>query len=543
MPQACLPAEAFFVARTTGRALQAQIREAVIEAVAGGRAPPGTRMPSSRSLAAHLGVARLTVTLAYQELVARGWLAATPRSGYRVAHAAPVARLAATGTEGPRVASGRGPGHGAARGPGGVADWDRLLGAVPEPRPRVVKPADWRRHPYPFVYGQMDASIFDHAAWRDCTRQALGRRDFEETAGDAFAADDPMLVDIIRRRSLPRRGIEARPGEILVTLGAQHALWLVAELLTRAPLVAATEEPGYPDTRHALGWCGAEVTPVLVGRAGLDPAALPEGIGAVFVTPSHHAPTGATMPLDRRHALLARARERDFVVVEDDYEFEMSFLGPPLPALKSLDADGRVIYVGSFSKALFPGLRLGYLVGPAPFIGAARELRAIMLRHPPGHLQRAAAYFLAQGHCDALIARMKERFAERRAALARALDGAGLEVAGAAGFGGSALWMKAPGGIDAGRLAARLLDRGVVIEPGAPWFAAGGPSPFFRLGYSVIAAQRIPEGVGRLRAAIDELRSCGEDAARLAEAPRRGRGRPRGGRRAPGAVEAPAGPR
>ena len=507
VPARCIPAEAFFVARTTGRALQAQIREAVIEAVASGRAPPGTRMPSSRRLAVHLGVARLTVTLAYQELVAGGWLAAVPRSGYRVASAAPVARLRATEA----APEERGRGAGRRTGPGGAADWERLLAAVPGPGPRVEKPADWRRHPYPFVYGQMDATIFDHAAWRDCTRQALGRRDFDQMAGDAFAADDPMLVDIVRRRSLPRRGIEARPSEILVTLGAQHALWLVAELLTRAPLVAVTEEPGYPDTRHALGWCGAQVRPVPIGPQGLDPAAIPEGAGAVFVTPSHHAPTGATMPLDRRHALLALARERDLVVVEDDYEFEMSFLGPPLPALKSFDTDGRVIYVGSFSKALFPGLRLGYLVAPAPFIDAARELRALMLRHPPGHLQRAAAYFLAQGHCDALIARMKERFAERRAALARALDGTGLEVAGVAG-GGSALWMRAPGGVDAQALAERLLDRGVVIEPGAPWFAAGGPSPFFRLGYSVIAAERIPEGVRRVEAALAELRAPSGDA-------------------------------
>ena len=375
----------------------------------------------------------------------------------------------------------------------------------------------------------MDATIFDHAARRDCARQAMGRRDFEEMAGDAFAADDPMLVDIIRRRSLPRRGIEAQPCEILVTLGAQHALWLVVELLSRAPLSAATEEPGYPDTRHALAWCGAEVAPVPVGPDGLDPAALPEGVGAVFVTPSHHAPTGATMPLARRRALLALARERDFVVVEDDYEFEMSFPGPPLPALKSLDADGRVIYVGSFSKALFPGLRLGYLVAPAPFVSAARGLRAIMLRQPPRHLQRTTAYFLAQGHCDALIARMKERFAERRAALLAALHAAGLDVPAAA-QGGSALWMEAPDGIDAGILAERLLGRGVVVEPGAPWFAAGGPSPCFRLGYSTIPADRIAEGVGRIAAAIGELRASREgvpgaarDRPRPGAAPRRAR--------------------
>ena len=292
-------------------------------------------------------------------------------------------------------------------------------------------------------------------------------------------------------------------------MGAQHALWLAIELITRgARLRAVTEEPGYPDTRHALRWCGAEVVSIAIDGAGLDPARLPEGVGAVFVTPSHHAPTGVTMPRERRRALLALARARDLVVVEDDYEFEMSFHGPPLPALKSLDEDGRVIYVGSFSKALFPGLRLGYLVAPAPVIDAARELRAIMLRHPPGHLQRAAAYFLAQGHCDALIARLEERLAERRAVLAAALDEAGLEVAGATS-GGSALWMRAPAGMDTTALAARLLDRGVVIEPGAPWFAAGGRCSFFRLGYAAIATDRIAEGVRRIAEVVREMRSSG----------------------------------
>lgn len=498
VPEGRIPAEVFFVARTTGRALQVQIREAVTAAIAAGRALPGTRMPSSRGLAAHLGVARMTVTLAYQELVASGWLETKPRSGYRVAAKAPIPRLRLAQTSASHAAPGRELGGGSA--------WDRILGAVPDPRPRVTKPGDWGRFPYPFVYGQMDTTLFLHAEWRDCVWQAMRRREFDEMAADVSGADDPLLVEVLRRRSLPRRGIEAEPSEILVTLGAQHALWLAIGILCRGPLRAAVEEPGYPDTRHALHWHGASVASVPIDRDGLDPAALPAAIDAVFVTPSHHAPTGATMPVERRHALLAAASQRDFVVVEDDYEFEMSFLGPPTPALKSFDRDGRVIYVGSLSKALFPGLRLGYLVAPAPVIAAARELRAIMLRHPPGHLQRITAYFLAQGHHDALIARMRDRFAERRSVLEDALGGTRLEIAGAARFGGSSLWVSASEEIDADDLAARLLGRGVVIEPGSPWFAAsewGTPCSHFRLGYSSIPADRIADGVARIAEEAD----------------------------------------
>ena len=136
---------------------------------------------------------------------------------------------------------------------------------------------------------------------------------------------------------------------------------------------------------------------------GLPPDLIPPETDVVFTTPSHQCPTASTMPISRRKELLRRASADDFLIVEDDYEFEMSFLKPPSPALKSLDDEGRVIYVGSFSKSLFPGLRLGYLVGPAPFIREARALRSAVLRHPPGHMQRTAAYFLSLGHYLSLI--------------------------------------------------------------------------------------------------------------------------------------------
>ena len=152
------------------------------------------------------------------------------------------------------------------------------------------------------------------------------------------------------------------------------------------------------------------------------------------------------MPIERRQALLERAKELNALIVEDDYEFEMSFLRAPSPALKSLDPDGRVIYVGSFSKSLFPGLRLGYLVGSEPFIREARALRASVLRHPPGHIQRTAAYFLSMGHYDALIRRMSQALHERRSVMEQAIDENGLSIAGRGAFGGSSLWMRAPRG-------------------------------------------------------------------------------------------------
>jgi GntR family transcriptional regulator/MocR family aminotransferase len=486
-----IAAEIFFLDRRSHRPLQSQIREAVIAAVLSSQAQAGAVMPSSRKLADHLGVARMTVTLAFQELVAQGYLIAVNRSGYTVAETdvlPPVTiATAPKAVETSEV-------------------WKNALSASLTKRRRIVKPHNWREYPYPFVFGQMDSPLFKHSAWRECARQAMGKRDFDDMAGD-YATDDPILVNYVLSRMLPRRGITATPDQILITLGAQNALWLAVELLTRGPLKAVCENPGYPDTLQALRWCGADVSTVTVDDHGLDPAKIPLGTQAVFITPSHHAPTGATMPRARREQLLADARTRDMVIVEDDYEFEMSFIEPPSPALKAMDVDERVLYAGSFSKALFPGLRLGYLVGPARVIAEARELRSLVLRHPPGHLQRTAAYFLSQGHYDLLIRDLRHQLGLRRKVILDSLKESSLTVAGAAQFGGSSLWVKAPDGVDTVKLAATLLGDGVVIEPGAPFFEDDHQqTEYFRLGYSSIPVERIRQGIDLIEARISEYK-------------------------------------
>ena len=490
MPATRIPPESFFIDRKGHRPIQTQIRETAVSFIQSGHAAPGTHLPSSRKLAEYLGVARMTVTLAYSELVAQGYLETQNRSGYVVATTDIVTNVVAA-VEKDRDDD--------------ALDWKAFLASSLTERRRIVKPVDWRKLPYPFAYGQMDATLFNYAAWRDCARQAMGRLDFIDMAGDMADLDDPLLVNYIRCRSLPRRGISANPDEILITVGAQNGLWLAIELLTRQPLSAVCENPGYPDTLQALTWCGANVNTVDVDEYGLPPQHIPDGTRAVFITPSHHAPTGVTMPTARKLQLLADAEEKDFVIIEDDYDFEMSFIEPPSPSLKSYDRQGRVIYVGSFSKAMFPGLRLGYLVAPREFIAEARELRSMMLRHPPGHLQRTAAYFLAQGHYDLLIRDMRRKLAVRRAAVLDAIANTSLTLAGAAKFGGSSLWIKAPDGINTTVLAEDLLKDGVMIEPGAAFFAGhDGPVNFFRLGYSSIPAHQIEEGINLIARRVEK---------------------------------------
>jgi GntR family transcriptional regulator/MocR family aminotransferase len=293
----------------------------------------------------------------------------------------------------------------------------------------------------------------------------------------------------------------AREDEVLLTLGAQNALWLAAACLLGPGRRAAMENPGYPGLRALLQASGTEVLPVDVDAEGLPPDRLPAAIDVVFTTASHQCPTNATMPLERRLALLKAAETQGFVVVEDDYEFEMSFLKPASPALKSLDSGGRVIYAGSVSKSVFPGMRLGYLAGPPSFIRAARALRLMSLRHPPGHIQRTMAYFLSLGHYDALINRMRSAYKRRRQVMEEAILAHGLEIAGQGGFGGSSFWMRAP--VDTEGLARRLQGDGVLIEPGRAFFDPACPDlQHYRLGYSSIPTAKIPEGIARIATAI-----------------------------------------
>ena len=482
----------YHLERSRPASLQAQIREILIEAIRVGQLKPGDPVPSTRAMAGRLSVSRNTVTLAYQALVSDGFLASRERSGFYVDPAA---------IDGMAVRPER-----AGRSGSGI-DWGPRLAKHPGAQRNLTKPEDWHKYPYPFLYGQVDSEVFPIAEWRDCVRQAMGKRWIDAWTEDRFAADDPLLVEEIARRLLPLRGISAQPDEILVTLGAQNALYLIAAVLVRRETEVAIEEPGYPDMRNIFALRTDRIRTVPIGPHGMVFENRLDGVDLIFTTPSHQFPTTVTMPMERRKALLSEAHDRDVVIIEDDYEFETNYSGTPRPALKSLDQDGRVIYVGSLSKSLMPGLRLGFVVADRALIAEMRALRRLMLRHPPGNNQRAAALFLANGHFDVLVRRIhrvyRERWEVMNSAIRQHLPGWGEQPV----FGGSAYWLQGPEGLDSRVLAELALERGVVIEPGDSFFSdpANG-ARYMRLGFSSIQAAKISDGISILREICKESR-------------------------------------
>lgn len=487
--------DTLFHLRPDGRTtLQAQLREMLVDAILEGQLPAGSALPSCRKLAQTLSVARNTVALAYQDLVADGFLVARERRGYFVNGDILAGQVR------PRPAPAPLP-------PGRAPDWAARFRVSPSRQRNIVKPRDWQGYAYPFIYGQIDPALFPLAEWRECSRQALGVAAVRDWSTDHFTDDDPALVEQIRTRLLPRRGVRAAPEEILVTVGAQHALYLIASLLVRAGTTVGIEDPGYADARNIMSLKTRRLRPLAVDGEGLVVDGRLAGCDYVYVTPSHQFPTTATMTLARREALLERADAHDFVIVEDDYESEINHVGAPSPALKSLDRAGRVIFVASLSKSLAPGLRLGYMVGPRAFIAEARALRRLMLRHPPANNQRTVALFLARGHHDAQLRRLSHAYRDRWAAMRRALERHLPDCRFPATTGGTAYWVTGPPGLDADRLERDAARRGVLIEPGGVHFLAEEPPRrHFRLGFSSIPADRIEPGLALLAEALREQR-------------------------------------
>jgi GntR family transcriptional regulator/MocR family aminotransferase len=450
--------------------IYATLRDAVLD----GRLAPGDRVPATRELAASLGVARGTVTVAYDRLLAEGFLESRPGSGTFVTR---VDLVPGTGRRRAR--------HGTVA---PLDVWRPVVTAAPA-RDRLL---------HDLSVGLPDPGLFPLETWRRLVADQL-RRSRLEDATYRGAGGVRLQSEIARLLGLAR-SVVASGDDVVVTAGAQQAIDLVTRILVRPGDVVAVEDPGYGAVRRLFETHRADVRGVPVDDEGLVVEALPGRARLVYVTPSHQFPTGVTMSLARRSALLRWAADRGAVVVEDDYDSEYRFADQPLEPLQSLDREGRVVYVGTFSKSLLPALRVGYVVAPGSLQPALREAKRVTTWEGDLTTQGALASFLAEGHHAAHVRRASRTYRARRDAVLAGLTAMGdtLEVVpSVAGLHVCARFRDPT--LDDRAVVARAARRGVRVEPLSQYHLEQPGRPGLVLGYGGIDAADVPAALALLR--------------------------------------------
>ncbi|SEK66669.1 transcriptional regulator, GntR family [Variovorax sp. YR750] len=466
------------------RELHRQLRGAILD----GRLQPGARLPATRALAQRLGVSRNTMLAAYDLLLSEGYLLARPGAGTYVADTLPASRRGRAPRKSlalrrdPRLV------------PPGVPGAD--LAPTLQPQPARDD----------FRVGLPDVSLFPFDIWRRLSDRAL-RRIARQTADYADPQGQAALREAIAGHVSFTRAVGCTADDIVVTAGAQQAFGLLARILVvPGRTVVAVEQLFYPSLREAMLAAGARVVTVPTDAEGVCVDRIPPEARVVCVTPSHQFPTGVAMSPQRRAALLAFARERNAVVVEDDYDSEFRFAGRPLDALQTLDRAESVFYIGTFSKSLFPALRLGFVVAPPWARAALVRARELADWHGPVLGQEALAAFIAEGHLARHIRKMRKLYAARRTVLLDALarHGAGrLEVIpSSAGLHLSA-WLH--GGTRDHVVVERAAVAGITLPPlsrYAPESNAPDAPNGLAFGYGLIGESQIDGAIRRLAALL-----------------------------------------
>lgn len=466
-----------------------QLYDGIRHTILSGQLAAGVRLPATRMLAGELGVSRNTILNAYGQLLAEGYLVGRLGSGTYVAPTLPDDLLRVT-----PVADG--PGSPRRR----PLRQGRLLsqrGTALAKAPRSVLRLPGR--PKPFRPGVPALDAFPDELWLRLTKKhtRLGELgDYGDPAGYR------PLREAIAGYLRTARAVSCAADQVIVVNGAQHALDLAARVLLDPGEAAWVEDPGYIGTRSALAGAEVRVVPVPVDSEGFNVASAERrhaGARLCFVTPSHQYPLGVTMSLARRLALLDWARRTGAWIVEDDYDSEFRYAGRPLASLQGLDRDQRVLYVGTFSKVLFPSLRLGYLVAPPDLVDAFVSARGVADHHSPTLPQAVLADFIGDGHLVRHIRRMRTLYEERQIALLKAVRrelGGCLNVAPAEAGLHLIGWLEE--GVDDREASRRCAASGVEAPPLAAYRVERGERGGLLLGYAATAPRQIREGVRRL---------------------------------------------
>ena len=475
-----------------------QLAQGLRAAIARGELKGGELLPSTRALAASLRLARGTVMEAFEQLIAEGYLEAQVGAGTRVV--SPVQAWDITS-----------PGNATARTP-----------AAPALPPQAERYAAMARRlaalpPVPFAIAVPSGAVTPDEQWR-----RVGQRVRASRLGAPAPYGDPRGVDELRaavadyvRRA---RAVRCEPAQVLITSGTQQGLYLAGRVLLAPGDPVWIEDPAYAGITALVEELGMRALRVPVDRQGLDvalaAAACPQA-RAAFVTPSHQHPLGMPLSMARRQALLAWAQRQQAWIVEDDYDSELRYAGHPFPSLQSLDP-ARVVYLGTFSKVLFPSLRLGYAVVPPALVDAFAGARLLMDRHSPTAEQQVLAAYMREGHFEAHIRRIRGAYAQRRAVLVAAIGellsdwielepcDQGMHLVG---------WLR--GGLDDVAVAAAALDAGIALRAVSPMYAGERGRHGLMFGFGGFTDEQLREAVAGLRRVLEVQAARRASTARI----------------------------
>lgn len=449
-------------------------------AILSGALRSGGKLPSTRDLAEQLGISRTVVLLAYDQLLAEGFAVSRSGSGTYVAGNVRIGPAVEPDSSVPVRLSYFGSKAGAA--------WTRMN--FPPPRNHAM--------PYDFAYGRSDLETFPFAMWRRilsrCARKTrVSELDYGSAGGNVALRE--AICSHLRRS----RAVVCNPEQVIVVNGSQQALDLITRVLMERGDRVAIEDPVYQGTRETLRAAGARLIPMGVDRDGLNPENLPMDARLVFVTPSHQFPTGVILPLARRLALLDRAKRANAIIVEDDYDGEFRYGTQPLESLQGLDRQGRVIYVGTFSRTIFSALRIGYVIVPQRLVRPFNAAKWLCDRHTATLEQATLAEFISSGMYERYLRKVRRRNAARRNALLEAIhtyledrveltgEGAGAHVV---------MWPRRR--IREDTVVAEAAERGVRVYGMSGYYLKKPRRTGIILGYSRMKEREIREGVRRL---------------------------------------------
>jgi len=464
-----------------GEPLFLQIYRGLRQTILSGTLRAGDRLPSTREVAEELSVSRTVVLLAYDQLLAEGFAVSRSGSGTYVSQ-----ELSAGIQKKPEHLA--------------KVRLSRYGSAAAEVATSVDFPG---RRPVPlrfdFVYGgRGDAETFPFEMWRRILLRHLRKAPLRELdygkATGSLALREAISIHMRRSRS-----VICEPSQVIVVNGSQQALDLVARVLVERGDPVAIEDPQYQGAREMFRTAGARLLPVPVDRDGLNPAKLPKHARLCFVTPSHQFPTGAILPLSRRVALLDWARRAGAVVIEDDYDGEFRYKGMPLESLQGLDTEGRVIYIGTFSRTVFSALRIGFLIAPKSLVPAFTSAKWLCDRHTATLEQETLAEFISSGMYERHLRRVRRANTERREVLLQAIQtylGDRVEVTGDGSGGHVVLWPVER--VTEESAIARAAARGVGIYGVSGYYLSQPPRTGLMLGYSHMNKERIRLGIRQL---------------------------------------------